>query len=164
MKFRLIFAMYVFLFLMLIATGLTAVSRFVETFAGIDFDFTSSNHIGFAFSIFRTSLAVTLPLFGLFFRNRFGWFLITQYFYFILFNLIFSFYDDLVNDEWVNDIRYFLILIFFLLVNLGLLFIVNHHKIFSKEFHNDLKLKSKYNLISAIIGFGISIIFFVLKN
>jgi hypothetical protein len=151
---------------MLIAAGSNAISLFVETFEGIDFnfDFTSSNHIIITFSIFRTSLPVILSLVGLFFRNRFGWFLITQYFYFILFNLIFTFYDDIVNDEWVNDIRYFLILIFFLLVNLGLLFIVNHHKIFSKEFHNDLKLKSKYNLISAIIGFGISLIFLVLKN
>jgi len=90
--------------------------------------------------------------------------MITQYFYFLLFNILFSVYKDWINDYLVDDIRYVLISIFFIVFSLVLIFISSHYKIFVKEFHIDKKLKSQYNLISATIGFAISMIFLVLKN
>jgi hypothetical protein len=90
--------------------------------------------------------------------------MITQYFYFLLFNLLLAAYDDWINNDWVNDFRYFLVFIFLVIINLGLIFIVNHYKVFIQEFLLNKKRKSPYNLMSAIIGFAFSIIFLVLKN
>ena len=164
MKFKLILVLQLFLFFMLIATGINAVQSFINFYEIESFDFSSRFHLEVAFSIFKVPLIVLIPLIGLLFRNRFGWILINQYFYFLLFNLVFSAYEDWIYDDWVNDIRYFLIFVFFLVFSLVLIFINSNNKIFVKEFQMDKKRKSQYNLISAIIGFAFSIIFFVLKN
>nr|WP_321225805.1 hypothetical protein [uncultured Psychroserpens sp.] len=164
MKFKLILVLQLFLFFMLIATGINAVQSFINFYEIESFDFSSRFQLEVAFSIFKVPLIVLIPLIGLLFRNRFGWILINQYFYFLLFNLVFSAYEDWIYDDWVNDIRYFLIFVFFLVFSLVLIFINSNNKIFVKEFQMDKKRKSQYNLISAIIGFAFSIIFFVLKN
>jgi hypothetical protein len=143
---------------MLVITSWLASNEFMDFYQFSSVDFYSKNHILILVQIFRVPFYVILTVFGLFFRIKYGWILVAQYFYFLLWNLF-----SILIIEWENDIRYLLVFLFFLVLNSILIYLLNHPKVFYKTF-NLKKNKAFLNMIAFIIGFGLSLINLIIKT
>lgn len=158
MKFKLQYVILVFLIFMLVITSWFSINEFRDFYQFSNVDFSSKDHLLILVQIFKMPFYVILSIFGLFFRNRYGWILVAQYFYFLLWNL----FSTLII-EWENDMRYLLAFLFFLVLNSFLIYLLNHRKVFNKVF-NLKKNKAFLNMIAFIIGFGLSLINLIVKT
>lgn len=140
------------IFVFLAASIVQAVIRLSDILeaTGDDFSF-SSNYFK---SSFRPIIFLIFPTIGIFVRNKIGWVFITQYLYFLICNMLITSY----NYENLTVILIPVLLIFLCL------FIINKQKVSFNYYKTKKENLIRFNLISFVIGFCISILLFIYKN
>lgn len=108
---------------------------------------------------FTPTYLVLLPTIGIFLDRQMGWFLITSFFYFVISRLGFFLLDS-KSLELMEIVTLLLILVFFTL----LLLIMNKEKIRNERYHIAHQKALSKNIISSLIGMGITILVVYLKG
>lgn len=157
MKFKLVYIIHfliIGLFIVSVLGGVIRLNDVLEA-TGDDFSF-RSDHFS---SSFRITLFLIVPIIGIFIKNRIGWLSISHYFYFTICNLSIMFYGLVVcqYDDYLG-------LIFFLLLTLSVLLIMNMQRV-SFDYY---KIKKEnligINIVSFVTGFCLSLTLHISKN
>ncbi|TDS20582.1 hypothetical protein DFQ03_0174 [Maribacter caenipelagi] len=115
---------------------------------------------GLAFSnVFTAAIASSILGIGLFLKNKTGWILITGWYWFLITNGIKS-----IFEEGIKDSTDFFQALFFFLIPLGLIFLMNKFNGISEYHKIQSSKKLKLNLLAIGIGILLAVFRVVKKN
>ncbi len=109
------------------------------------------------FNTLRSSIFLLISLFGLLFKNKIGWLLITQYFYFVAFNM----FRILLEGEYEFEMSLFSIV--FILVTISVIYFLNRKSLYVNHFKIEKQQLLMLNSIALGIGLFLSLLLFFIK-
>lgn len=108
---------------------------------------------------FRQMVFLVIPMIGLLLKNKLGWIMISSYFYFLLFNILFSF-----EHFDMTDYRFILFIILCLGFLFFMIFLLNKRTVSFDVYKIDLIKRLAYNIIPFMIGYGMAIYLLISRN
>ena len=105
----------------------------------------------------RPSVFLLIPLLGLLFKNKVGWLLITQYFYFVAFNM----FRILLESEY--EFKLFLFSVIIIVVVVTIIYFLNRKSLYANHFKIEKQQLLMLNSIALSLGLFFSILTFLLK-
>lgn len=109
------------------------------------------------FNTVRPSIFLLIPLTGLLFKNKIGWLLITQYFYFIAFNM----FRVLLESEYEFEVLLFSVIV--ILVIGTIIYFLNNKILYANHFKIKQQQLLTLNNITLCVGLFFSILLFFIK-
>ncbi|WP_452600983.1 hypothetical protein [Pontimicrobium sp. MEBiC06410] len=106
-------------------------------------------NIKIIFDSIRAPLFLLIPLLGLLFKNKIGWILIAQYFYFLVFNLFIGLFKNFQEFEYI---LFFIVIILFITT---IIYFLNRESLCTNHF----KIKRGHLLVLNSIALGIGVFF-----
>ncbi|MBP0902535.1 hypothetical protein ACFSKN_02805 [Mariniflexile gromovii] len=159
MKFKLVYIVHLVILIITGCVYFLAIHRLINFLKLGGFD--GYDYYGAVYLIQRTKLLftvilITFPFIGIFFKNKYGWIFISFYFYFTIWNVVFQF-----CKEGLDDLESILLKMFFISI-FGLLEVIMNTKRVSLFYYKTDKDKLLgFNIISFAIGTCASLFFTV---
>ncbi|WP_179335953.1 hypothetical protein [Winogradskyella costae] len=114
------------------------------------------------YGIFKSFVIFMIPVVAIFYKNRLTWVLILIYFYFLFCRIIANLLFYLTFDDELDVFT--VILIAFLILPLLSIYILNKTRTFMSVYGLQKKSLSSYNLMAFILGYGMSLLLYIIQN
>ena len=165
-KLKQVYSVYAIVLLIFVVYLVMNTIKFIEIHErnGYDYSLKSIFKTISVYGVFKFLVLFTIPVFGVFYRNRLTWVIILIYFYFILWQVVsFSF---IANDVFSSTfkVRDILIIIFLLFIPSISIFILNRARTFKSIYNVEKKSLMLFNLIALILGCCISMFVVITSN
>ncbi len=162
MKFKLVYIVHGVVVLLLLTMFIVDIDRLIDSHYFTYYPETSLRTIWSIIvtrKLFISILILVISTVGIFVKSKIGWVLVTQYLYFLFWNMFFQ-----SESSDFMYIEFFIFIIVLGLSIIGLILILNLKKSSLDYYKIEATNLLGYNIVSFVIGFSISYLLFYYRN